>query len=213
MLTQASAKKKKVAGSVCHFPGKLQDMMEYVEANGLESAISWMLHGRGFQINDPEKLLCILPLFFGQTKYRSFRRQLNMWHFERIQDGPNKGVFIHPYFVKDNKALCSYMSRQVSFAKLSTLNCPNNDAYHSPTLLEQPNETKTTYGVGCQNSIEQCWWSQSSLISSSASITTNGFMKMDVGSSHPPNSADLLNNRDGLASFAGRNFFAVKCTQ
>jgi hypothetical protein len=88
-------------------------MMAYVDAEGLDSVISWVLNGRGFHIHDPDKLVDILPLFFGHTKYRSFRRQLNMWHFERILEGPNKGTFIHPYFVKENKSLCSYMSRQI----------------------------------------------------------------------------------------------------
>ena len=90
-------------------------MMQFVEDNGLESIISWELNGYGLQINNPDRLVEILPLFFGQTKYRSFRRQLNMWHFHRILEGPNKGIFIHPYFVKHDKSLCAQMSRQLSF--------------------------------------------------------------------------------------------------
>ena len=65
-------------------------------------------------INDPDRLLEILPMFFGQTKYRSFRRQLNMWHFERLLVGPDKGAFVHPFFIRGNKALCSFMSRHIN---------------------------------------------------------------------------------------------------
>jgi hypothetical protein len=86
-------------------------MMEYVEDHDLGSAISWTLNGRAFTINDPEKLVEILPKFFGQTKYRSFRRQLNMWHFQRILEGPDRGAFMHPYFIRGNRQMCSSMSR------------------------------------------------------------------------------------------------------
>jgi hypothetical protein len=89
-------------------------MMQYVVAKGMESVMSWVLGGRGFKIHDPDKLVEILSLFFGQTKYASFRRQLKMWDFERIVHGPNKGTFMHPYFVGGNRALCASMSRLVS---------------------------------------------------------------------------------------------------
>jgi len=112
-------KRKKKSGSESQFPGKLHNMMGYVEREGLEHVISWVINGRGFMIHDPEKLVKILPLFFAQTKYRSFRRQLNMWHFERIMSGPHKGAFMHPYFVRDNQELCACMSRQI-FVKSRT---------------------------------------------------------------------------------------------
>jgi hypothetical protein len=109
------ASKKSRSGSETQFPGKLHDMMKYVEKGALESIISWELNGYGIKINHPERLVEILPLFFGQTKYRSFRRQLNMWHFHRILEGPNNGIFVHPYFVQHNRALCTKMSRQIPF--------------------------------------------------------------------------------------------------
>jgi hypothetical protein len=106
-------KNKTRTGSESQFPGKLHDMMAYVEREGLESVISWVQNGQAFIIHNPAKLVEILLKFFAQTKYRSFRRQLNMWHFERILDGPNRGAFLHTYFVRGNKSLCSYMSRHI----------------------------------------------------------------------------------------------------
>jgi hypothetical protein len=110
------APKKSRSGSETQFPGKLHDMMRFVGENALESIISWELNGYGIKINHPERLVEILPQFFGQTKYRSFRRQLNMWHFHRILvEGPNKDIFVHPYFVQHNRDLCAQMSRQIAF--------------------------------------------------------------------------------------------------
>jgi hypothetical protein len=93
------------------FPGKLHDMMTYVECVGLEHIVSWIHNGRGFMVHDPEKMVEILPLFFSQTQYRSFSRQLNMWHFERVLDGSCKGAFVHPSFLRGHRSLCAEMSR------------------------------------------------------------------------------------------------------
>jgi hypothetical protein len=94
------------------FPGKLHDLMTYIEQEGLCDIISWVQNGKAIMVHDPERLLKILPhVGFSQTKYRSFQRQLNMWHWERILNGPCKGAWIHPYFIQGNKVLCSFMSR------------------------------------------------------------------------------------------------------
>jgi hypothetical protein len=93
-------KTNKRCGSTAQFPVRLHDMMTFVETRGMESVIGWVLGGRGFMIHNSNKLADILPLFFGQTKYKSFLRQLNMWDFDRISHGPNNGTYMHPYFVK-----------------------------------------------------------------------------------------------------------------
>jgi hypothetical protein len=96
------------------FPVRLHDMMAFVETECLESAtIGWVLGGRGFIIHNSEKLVEILPLFFGSTKYKPFLRQVNMWDFERMSHGLNKGTYTHPYFVRGNRDLCFQMSRQI----------------------------------------------------------------------------------------------------
>lgn len=116
------------------FPGKLHDLMTFTEREGLDNVISWVQNGRAILVHDPEKLLQILPHFgFSQTKYRSFQRQLNMWHWERILDGPFKGGWIHPYFIRGNKVLCSFMSRH-GIPKLSILQ----------VLMNSPNVMQTT---------------------------------------------------------------------
>jgi hypothetical protein len=107
------ARTNKRSGSTAQFPVRLYDMMAFVQTQGLESVIGWVLGGRGFMIHDPSKLVDVLPLFFGQTKHRSFLRQLNMWDFDRISQGPNKGTYMHPYFVKGNRELCGQMSRHI----------------------------------------------------------------------------------------------------
>ena len=92
------------------FPEKLYDLLEYADQVGLASSIiSWTNEGKAFEVYDREQLVnTLLPLFFGQTKYKSFERQLNMWSFDRIvtstvngkQITTNKTFFRHPYFIR-----------------------------------------------------------------------------------------------------------------
>ena len=104
---------RRTGNSESQFPGKLHDMLDYVEQHRLEYIVSWVENGRAFRVHDQERLVELLPLFFSQSKYRSFARQLNMWHFERIVDEGNKNTFVHPFFIRGQKALCSKMSRHV----------------------------------------------------------------------------------------------------
>ena len=117
------------AGSEVQFPGKLHDMMVFVEREGLESIISWVRNGSALMVHNPDKLVELLPLFFSQTKYRSFQRQLNMWHFQRVLDGPDRGAFVHPYFIRGNKPLCAYMSRHgINLPEPHCVNQPEADS-------------------------------------------------------------------------------------
>lgn len=129
-----SSRNKQPGGSEKLFPGKLHDLLSYVQNHSLESVVSWTPAGDAFMVHNPEKLLDVLPIFFGQTQIRSFHRQLNMWHFERIADGPDKGAFRHPYFIRGKRSMVARMSR----------NCPPSPEskqqilpYQDPTKLVQ----------------------------------------------------------------------------
>eukprot|EP00934_Nitzschia_sp_Nitz4_P003999 Nitzschia sp. Nitz4//scaffold33_size148984//2616//3251//NITZ4_002908-RA/size148984-processed-gene-0.152-mRNA-1//-1//CDS//3329548367//3989//frame0 len=98
-------------GSDKLFPGKLHDMLDHAESEGLQHVVSWSPDGKSFTIHKPKQIIEILPMFFGHSKYRSFHRQLNMWSFRRLGEGPNRGAFTHPYFIKGQKAMCRTISR------------------------------------------------------------------------------------------------------
>jgi hypothetical protein len=56
-----------------HFPFKLYDMLEYAADSEYSSAVSWVADGGAFAIHDKDTFLNhIVPLFFKQTKFRSF---------------------------------------------------------------------------------------------------------------------------------------------
>eukprot|EP00984_Skeletonema_dohrnii_P022764 scaffold11868_cov111-Skeletonema_dohrnii-CCMP3373.AAC.1 len=66
------------------FPFKLYSMLEYACDSEFSSCISWTADGSAFIIHDKEVMMDNLaPMFFNQTKFRSFTRQLNIWGFVR----------------------------------------------------------------------------------------------------------------------------------
>jgi hypothetical protein len=98
------------------FPAKLHDMIEFADQAGLASStIAWTANGFAFVVLDPDKLVeSLLGVFFEQTKYRSFLRQLAMWSFERTNvAGNGLPTFRHPYFSRGQKHAFESLSREV----------------------------------------------------------------------------------------------------
>ena len=55
------------------FPFKLYEMLKYARASGVSSSISWLADGTGFVIHNKDAMMNDLtPMFFNQTKFRSF---------------------------------------------------------------------------------------------------------------------------------------------
>jgi hypothetical protein len=94
------------------FPWKLHDMLDSAEREGYEAIVSWLPDKHSFKVHKPDDFAkSIIPYYFKLTKFKSFRRQINMWGFERIKDGPGKGGYKHPNFVRGVPSLCCLMKR------------------------------------------------------------------------------------------------------
>ena len=99
-------------GTVQAFPWRLHDLLDEAVKKGFESIISWHPSGRGFRVHKPKEFVRnILPIYFNQTKYKSFQRQLNMYGFHRLVTGKDKGSYFHDLLVKGRSDLCRYMNR------------------------------------------------------------------------------------------------------
>mmetsp|Transcript_20448 Transcript_20448/g.58130 ORF Transcript_20448/g.58130 Transcript_20448/m.58130 type:complete len:488 (-) Transcript_20448:256-1719(-) len=100
------------------FPYKLHAMLVKAEQEGLEDAAGWMADGRSFIVRNRRKFIeHLLPMFFKQTKFKSFQRQLNLWGFETAHGGRHDEALggtriFHPSFVKGRVDLCSQMARE-----------------------------------------------------------------------------------------------------
>lgn len=95
------------------FPWKLHEMLDACEKEGWSHIVSWLPDNASFRVHNPTYFMeNVISNFFKQTKYKSFQRQLNIWGFQRIISGPNKGGYSHKYFIRSNESLCCMMSRQ-----------------------------------------------------------------------------------------------------
>lgn len=94
------------------FPEKLHRMLEAVEREGNSDVVSFFSHGRAFAIHKPRRfVLEIMARFFRQTRLTSFQRQLNLYGFRRISQGPDNGGYYHELFLKGRPGLCVNMKR------------------------------------------------------------------------------------------------------
>ena len=115
-------------------------MLRISKSEGNDSIVSWLpapyphTSSNRFKVHNVSEFVSnILPLFFSnQTKFKSFQRQLNLWGFLRIQNGPEKGAYYHKYFLQDSPDLCRLLTRQ---------------KYASTTKTLFTSSTRTTYNV------------------------------------------------------------------
>jgi hypothetical protein len=91
------------------------------------TVVSWLSHGKAFLVHNPEEFVAtVMPLYFRQTHYKSFQRQLNLWGFERIGRGPEVGAYYHEVSKKNHprKPFSNLASSKVARVLLLTGHIP-----------------------------------------------------------------------------------------
>jgi HSF-type DNA-binding len=98
------------AFSEFNFPRKVYRMLDDAETNPYyKSIVSWAEEGMAFKVHN-KKLFVekILPIYFDMTQYASFRRQLNMYSFER----KHTSIYSNPFFVRGCPDLLEKITRK-----------------------------------------------------------------------------------------------------
>ena len=104
--------RKKTGGVSTPFPEKLMDMLSS-ESLTNSSIVSWLPHGRAFIVRKPKEFSeHIMHKYFRQTKITSFQRQLNLYGFRRLTQGPDTGAYYHEMFLRGRMQLAARMTRQ-----------------------------------------------------------------------------------------------------
>ena len=94
------------------FPEKLHRMLSEVNKEGLSDVVSFFSHGRAFGIHDMDRFVSdVMPKYFKQSKWNSFARQLNLYGFQRISNGPDAGGYYHELFLRGRPNLVLHMRR------------------------------------------------------------------------------------------------------
>ena len=92
------------------FPLVVHLMLEQAEEKGFSSYVSWNSDGTCFKVHDTKGFIAnVAPLYFRQTRYKSFQRQLHLYGFSRISSGKNRGYRAHDLFLRGQRNLCVNM--------------------------------------------------------------------------------------------------------
>jgi hypothetical protein len=95
------------------FPWRLHEMLDNADVEGFSDIVSWLPgNTNSLKVHQPGVFVeVIMPRYFEMIKFKSFRRQINMWGFERIKGGLGKGGYEHPNFIRGMPSLCCMMKR------------------------------------------------------------------------------------------------------
>jgi len=99
----------KRGGTSESFPRKVHRMLSDVESHGWQDICSFSPDGKEFIVHDTERIVNeVLPHYCRQTKWDSFKRQLNLYGFCRKEKG---NTFFHVLFRKGHPHYCAHMRR------------------------------------------------------------------------------------------------------
>jgi HSF-type DNA-binding len=95
------------------FPQKLHQMLSDLERlEGGKEIASFLPHGRSFAIHKPRDFVkFVMTKHFRMSRFSSFQRQLNLYDFQRINEGSDKGAYCHDLFVQGRPILSTMMKR------------------------------------------------------------------------------------------------------
>ena len=97
------------------FPVKLHRLMLDLELQDCGTDIaSFLPNGIAFAVHNPDRFETeVMRKYFPRmNRFASFQRQLNLYDFRRITDGPApRGAYYHPNFNRDFPVLCRAMKR------------------------------------------------------------------------------------------------------
>lgn len=132
-------------GVTVPFPEKLHQMLDYSEKNGLHEIVGFFPHGRAFAIHKPAQFVNnIMPKFFKQSRFTSFQRQVNLYGFRRLSQGPDSGGYYHELFLKGRPGLCINMKRTKVKGVTKSKNEPDTEPnfYNMPLIMSNKEANK-----------------------------------------------------------------------
>lgn len=103
------------------FPAKLHQLLEDAERLNFRHIVSWTDDGRAFQIHDQKEFVSrIMNIYFDQSKFASFRRQLNLYGYNRTRTNNNRNMYFHESFIPGHPKLCEQMFRRCAIGTKQT---------------------------------------------------------------------------------------------
>lgn len=112
MIDPPSTDPSNMEGGKGTFPMKLHQMLSDLERQGCSDIASFLPHGKAFAIHKPREFVRhVMPKYFRMSRFSSFQRQLNLYDFQRITEGVDRGAYRHSMFVYGQAQLTNSMKR------------------------------------------------------------------------------------------------------
>jgi len=109
------------------FPEKLYNMVVEMEQEGQQNVVSFVDDGKAFLIHHPRLFESdVMPLYFSSSRMSSVQRQLNIYGFQRITEGPFRGAYRHRCFLKGQPELLKKITRSSTVGKSVAAIMKNN---------------------------------------------------------------------------------------
>jgi hypothetical protein len=130
---------RKRKGRTGTFPQKLhQILLDLERQEGGTEIASFLPHGRAFAIHKPREFVKhVMPKYFRMSRFSSFQRQLNLYDFQRVTEGPDKGAYYHELFVQGRPILATMMKRN----KIKGVKRNDDNSSNGERDADEPAET------------------------------------------------------------------------
>ena len=122
-----------------HFPFKLYEMLQFASESDHGLVFSWTPDGRAFSIQNKDKFMdSIVPMFFKQTKFRSFVSLLHLL-FSFVQCSFLPRLYLSDYLT-NHVAACIFFhlqTRQLNLWGFQRIahECPNKGAWYNEHFI------------------------------------------------------------------------------
>jgi hypothetical protein len=135
------------------FPWKIHEMLKQAEEKGHTHIVSWLPDGKAFKVHKKEEFCNeIMPWWFNSNKYKTWQRSLNLWGFESVVRGPDKGACRHRAFLRGFPDFCKSMTRvKVKGSLLDAINRESASLPQSagvPQIVSARTKPQNAAGLG-----------------------------------------------------------------
>jgi hypothetical protein len=153
-----SPAKKGRGGISSPFPMVLHDMLNRAKSEKFEHIVSWQPHGRCFLVHDQERFVKgVMPMFFRQSRFSSFQRQLSLYGFLRLtRKNEDYSAYYHEFFLRGRPHLCAYMQRtrvKGYWVRQSSSPDTEPDFYSMPFVTSETDSPNRAARTGSQPSV------------------------------------------------------------
>ncbi|GFH45132.1 hypothetical protein CTEN210_01606 [Chaetoceros tenuissimus] len=132
------------------FPIKLHIILKILCNEGSDEIMSWLPHGRSFKVHNTRAFeQVVMKRFFRQSSISSFKRQLNMYGFQKVHYGRDIGSYYYRHFLRGRPLLAKNIGTRRRTT--NTKKGEKQQARNGPPLSHHQERRRERSGAGSGN--------------------------------------------------------------